>query len=275
VGRGTIETVLLGADASEEFALVAGFAAGLRGAGVKRVVVGHVLDASGVEGPVVAASADAMRETLAERAAPVRNAGLEVEVRIGTGETTAALLRMAQEANVDAVVSGTHRKSLVDRLAIGSVSEALATSASIPVILVPYSILEAAEDPAAVAAGMGECVLVPTDFSAAAGRALERACALASHAGGLVRLIAVVPDNGRPTPALEDLSTRCKARGVRTSFVRREGDPAAEVVAEGHAAKITSIVMGTRGRTAVGEALLGSVSMSVVREAEWPVMIVP
>lgn len=275
MGKGILETVLLGADASEEFGLVVKFAAGLPALGVTKVVAAHIVEAAGVEGPVVAASADAMRAKIGELVQPMRDAGLEVEVRIGAGEPSRALLQMACEERVDAIVSGTHAKSLTDRLMVGSVSEALTSGSDIPVLLVSYGALEQAEEPAALASSMTECILVPTDFSSAAGRALDRACCLSALRGGLVRLLAVVPDEARPTPAVEDLSTRCKARGVRTSFARRAGDPAEQILAEAVSAKATSIIMGTRGRSAVGEALLGSVSMSVVRESDIPVMIVP
>jgi nucleotide-binding universal stress UspA family protein len=270
-----METVLLGADVSKEFELVARFAAGLPATGVSRALVGHIVEPDADDPTAVAAKVDEMRGRIGAMVGSLRDAGMDVEVRVAVGEPTVELLQMAHEARVDAVVVGTHAKSVADRLTIGSVSEALANSARIPVLLVRYDVLRGDRDPAGIARAMGKLVLVPTDFSASAGRALDSACGLAHADGGIVRLIAVVPDGNRPTPALEDLGTRCKSRGVRTAFVRRAGDPAGEILAEAIAAGATSIVMGTRGRSAVGEALLGSVSMSVVREADCPVVIVP
>ena len=54
----------------------------------------------------------------------------------------------------------------------------------------------------------------------------------------------------------------------------REGDPDIEVVAMGEKVGAGLIVMGSRGRGGVRQALMGSVSDSVVRYAHCPVLVI-
>lgn len=269
MGMSGIDTVLLPTDLSEEFDLMLRFAEGLPGSGVSRALVGHIVRDAG------APKAGAARARLEERVARLRDAGLPVDVRVADGEPTEALLQMAREENADAVIVGTHGKSVEERLSEGSVSAALAMGAHLPVALVRFDMLDGSGGVAEVASALGEMILVPTDFSASASRAQAFACRLAHTSGGIVRLLTVVSDGKRPTPALEDLRARCKAQGTRTSRVVRVGEPSDEILAESLACEATSVVMGTRGRSPAGEELLGSISMSVARSITCPLVIVP
>lgn len=269
-----IETVLLPADPSDELELVARFAAGLGGMGIRKVVVAHVVDGPAIDSPDAAERADAAREQIGPLVEPLRDAGLETEVRISAGKRAAALLQMAHEEEVDAVVAATHGKGVAERVFLGSISEALASQSRIPVMLARYEALRHAVEPFEIASGYGNLILVPTDFSAASNRALEVAMSVVARTSGAVRLLTVTSSGSRPAPALEDLAARCKARGVRVSFRVRSGDPAEEIINELEASNATGIAMGTRGRTALEEALLGSVSLRVARQASCPVVIV-
>jgi len=60
----------------------------------------------------------------------------------------------------------------------------------------------------------------------------------------------------------------------RVDFVRREGRPVDEILAQAGRDEIDQIVMGSRGRSGVKRLLLGSVAESVVRRADVPVNIV-
>lgn len=62
------------------------------------------------------------------------------------------------------------------------------------------------------------------------------------------------------------------ALGVETKML--EGVPAAAIIGFAEASAQDLIVMGTRGRTGLGHALLGSVAEKVVRSAPCPVLTV-
>ena len=128
-----IRSVLIPADFTPQFDLVVRFCVGLPALGVRRVVLGHVVDVSGMEGPVMAAEVDRAREEVREAAAPLKAAGIDVEVRVATGsEPSEELLGLAVDAQVDAIVCGSHGKGTMERLIAGSVSEEVIVNAEVP-----------------------------------------------------------------------------------------------------------------------------------------------
>lgn len=279
-----IRTVLIPADFTPDSGLLLRFASGLRTLGVSRAVVVHVVDASGLEGPVIAAKVDAARAELAALVAPLREAGLDVEVRIPTGEPERELLALAAEACVDAIVIGTRGQSVRDAFfAGGSVSERVALGADVPVMLVRYPLLRNVADPAKLAAGFAHKLLVPTDFSATAQRAFDAAVHLPAAAISMLRIMFVLPDEtgerAQRTEAgaefqLRNLAGVAKESGIAAQAVIGRGAPEKAILAEIDESRITGVVVGTRGRTLFAKAVLGSVSMTLVRQASCPVMIV-
>ena len=74
-----------------------------------------------------------MRTLLAEQQArPAR-----VEPKIVTGDPRAAILELARSGDYDLVVIGTHGRSGLTRLLVGSVAEAIVRQSACPVITVP------------------------------------------------------------------------------------------------------------------------------------------
>jgi nucleotide-binding universal stress UspA family protein len=136
-------------------------------------------------------------------------------------------------------------------------------------------------------------VLVPTDFSAGAERALDQAVALAQRCGSTIRLLHCYR---LPTELeLAYLSEHFEdwEEGIRAGVARQLDEVAARVagggltvtreLARGHAAteivraastNADLIVMGTLGRTGMAHLLLGSVAERTVREAHCPVLVV-
>lgn len=272
-------TVLVPTDLSAAQEGVMRFCTGLSELGISRVVCCHVVDATGLEGPVIAAKVDSARVSLQRAVEPMRAAGLEVEVRVPTGDPERELLLIAAEEHIDAVVCGSSGKNAADRLFVGSVSERLARDGGIPSLTLRYDMLRAAEDPAELARRFGRMLLVATDFSGTAARALNMALAIPKRALGSVRLLTV--SSGAPAEdaeaeeALKKLVAVAKGRGVHATPVIGHGKPERAILAEIDESGITGVVVGSRGRTILQEALLGSVSMTLVRQAPVPVLIVP
>lgn len=137
-------------------------------------------------------------------------------------------------------------------------------------------------------------ILVPTDFSPHAQKALEWAVFLAStHEAEIVLLHVVAPASAMWAPDVEverkieedlaELWTRTEARLKTEASTLREkgrevlplvvrGQPFREIceVAKGHAVDL--IVMGTHGRTGLEHVWLGSVAERVVRQAPCAVL---
>ncbi len=271
-----IRSVLLHTDIrSPEAPMVLGLAEGLRQIGVERVVLANVVDASGMEGPVIAARVDHVRGLLREAASPLRQAGYDVEIRTPTGDAESELIALSAEAGVDAILSGSHGKSNLERLFMGSVSEALAARATVPNIIVRFDLITASDDVAAPMRDLCRTLVVPTDFSEAADRALDLALGLPSECTKRIVLVHVEDGAGDVDIRLRARADQARATGIDAVYVARRGDVARSVLAEVVSHAATCVIVGTRGRTPWEEVVLGSVSLTLLREAPCPIVIVP
>jgi len=70
-----------------------------------------------------------------------------VDRRVEEGEPEDEILRVAQESNADLIVMGTHGRTGLDRLLLGSVAEQVVRQASCPVMTVKTPIPAAAASP--------------------------------------------------------------------------------------------------------------------------------
>jgi len=141
-----------------------------------------------------------------------------------------------------------------------------------------------------------QSILVPTDFSADAEKALETACELAEqfdaklfviHAYRLAIPIASPMGGGYALPPgfFEEIRAQAKAqvekltqqltdRGLDVTGFAVERPPSLAIVEEAEKLKTDLIVMGTRGLTGIKHVALGSVAERVVRNAHCPVLTV-
>jgi len=74
---------------------------------------------------------------------------------------------------------------------------------------------------------------------------------------------------------LEELAQRLSADGIAATPLLVRGPTVEKILAEAERVDARWIVVGTHGRGAVLEALLGSVSHDVLRKAARPVLVVP
>ena len=278
-----LRTVLLPVDFADETALVIAFARGLPALGVRRVVLAHVVARDG-EAPL-AARVDEARATMQEMSAALESAGLGVEIRVGMGDPVDGLGAIAAEVQVDAAVYGSHAKSIADQLLVGSVSERLIRDADVPQFVVRFDLLRTLADPAALVPHFGEKLVVATDFSLAASRAFMRVIDLPKGVVKHVFLLHALDPalSGEKLRRAEEgaefhmrnLQAMSAQQGITASVSIRQAPPEHAVLAELDERRATGVVVGTRGRNAIQEALLGSLSMTLLRQASCPIMIVP
>jgi nucleotide-binding universal stress UspA family protein len=81
----------------------------------------------------------AVAEDLEEFFDPVRKAGLALHVSVRRGDCVAQILEQARQTGADVIVMGTHGRSGLERLVLGSVTEGVARESSTPVLIVPSS----------------------------------------------------------------------------------------------------------------------------------------
>jgi nucleotide-binding universal stress UspA family protein len=202
-----------------------------------------------------------------------------------SGQPAKVIVDYASAIQADLIVMGTHGRSGVAHLLLGSVAERVVRAAIAPVLTIRT----------APATSVTQ-ILVPTDFSATADAALEYAFLLATRFGASVQLLHVLDDpfvtDGFTAEAyiaeaptlrtamLQDAQARLKHRAE----TREGGVTVTSEVLFGHGAKtiaeyaaerdVDLIVMGTHGRTGVAHLLLGSIAERLVRTAPCPVLTV-
>ncbi len=68
-------------------------------------------------------------------------AGQKARVEVAEGDPVGVILTRAAEFEADLIVMGTHRRTGLSRLLMGSVAEGVLRRAPCPVVLIPFSIL--------------------------------------------------------------------------------------------------------------------------------------
>jgi len=134
-------------------------------------------------------------------------------------------------------------------------------------------------------------VLVPTDGSAHAMKAVERAIEMAESVGAEITLMSVayyakddldemppyVQDKleAEAASALKKAAAYCESRGVKVEMVLETGlVPANNIIRRATEGKFDRIVMGSAGLTALERVLMGSTAAKVVAHAPCEVTVV-
>ena len=140
-------------------------------------------------------------------------------------------------------------------------------------------------------------ILVPTDGSIAAQKAAKYAVDLAKQLKASVIVLSVidmrsfmghtVPAMGDTVPAgktslseaakgyAEEIKKLCDKNGVRSKTVITAGHPVEDIVKEAERAKVSLIIMGSHGRSALAAMVLGSVTYGVIHnDTKIPVTVV-
>lgn len=227
----------------------------------------------------------------------VSSYGIEVVPRLETGDASAVLLELSEEAEL-MVVGSRGRGGFVGRL-LGSVSSALPAHAKCPTVVIPLRTAGRLQD-CGVAAPPGstdprdveQVVLVGVDGSeqgrAASLAAAEEArrmglplhilCALAPLSGSLAWVPA--PMDVEALHADINASLRAGRAWLKSHFPDVEmtvelvdGVPSEVLIQRSGAVEL--MVLGTRGRGGFAGMLLGSTSQNVLHHARGPVLVVP
>lgn len=280
-----LRSIIVPTDLGPDSAAVVRFSAGLHRIGIRRALLAHVVEASGMEGPVIAHTLDKARAQLAGFTDPLKASGIDVELRVVTGDPASEIVVLAEHSNVDALVCGTHAKTALTKLFSGSVSEDILSRSSQIALLARYDVLRKAPDAKRIGEDFGKRLVVPIDFSASSTRAALAVTQFPADAVGKVLLMHVVD----PSISAEQfeltkqgaefqLASVCQMlseSGMEAECVVRQGEPTKTILAELKAQDATGVVTGTRGHTGLQEAVLGSTSMALIRQGTCPVMIVP
>lgn len=252
------------------------FACGLHRQGVRELLVAHVVDGTGLEFPVVVRTVERAREKLLRMVEPYSSCGMKIEVRVVMGTVFREISALVHQANVDVICCGTEGKSFVDYLFAGSVSEDLALKGDERTMTVRWDLVSTKEQAGELASGFARRLVVPTDFSASSMRAVMSAFERPAEALGTVHLLHVADgDTADAEAQMRGLVAMAAEYGADTVTEIRTGDPAQTILDYVREIDASGIITGRRGRGALGKALVGSVSLRLMKDAPCPVVIQP
>lgn len=220
---------------------------------------------------------------LSERSDVIKRRGVSVDVSVERSVAAwEAIVDKAEAIGADLIVMGTHGRTGVGKLLLGSVAEQVVQHAGCNVVTVGKD--------AKVAEGTAgfDPILVPVDFADYSEKAIEVAKQIVTkdgklvvqhvvstpihpsfYAGGVTQMFELDPE--LPNRIREQLAKLYDGPG---ELVVTEGTPAEEILKTADEHDVQMIVMGTRGLSGLDHVLLGSVTERVMRKAKVPVLAV-
>ena len=125
-------------------------------------------------------------------------------------------------------------------------------------------------------------ILCAIDLEKASDRAFDRALSLAVIGQAKLFILHAVPPKvpfskraGERLAYLTELRERAAAAGVKVRVDEQHGDPVRHIVLTANARKVDIVILGSNRRRGWRRFREGSVAERVLRQATWPVLIVP
>jgi nucleotide-binding universal stress UspA family protein len=230
---------------------------------------------------------------LAAQQAHLAAEGLGVSVVVVADEPVAAILHAVVQHGVDLIALCTHGMTGVRHLVFGSVAESVLQRSRTPLLIVrgPHPrertslqrLLVPIDDPAQaepVLAFLQEARLaagaqVTLLHTMAPDLVAEPAMLSSTRIAEISRQAAQesAPQTAQAEAALLALGQRYLP-AERARVVLRTGLADEEILSEARAEEVDLIVMGTHGRHGIDRILHGSVAMSVLKQAEMPILLI-
>lgn len=186
---------------------------------------------------------------------------------VGPGSASRGLHELAEETHPRLLVAGSSEHAAIGRIAPGSTVENLLHGAPCPVAVAPRGYRDRQQEI--------QCLAVAYDATPEADHALDFAIEAAGRRGATLRLVAVAD---AASDDLQDRLDKAAARvpeGVKTTTEVVTARDVVKTLADLPGERPDVLVCGSRGYGAVRQVLLGSVSNRLVRNAAYPVVVVP
>jgi nucleotide-binding universal stress UspA family protein len=219
-------------------------------------------------------------DTATDRAA---ERGVETVSAVLQGDPELTIVDYADEHDVDLICMPTHGRTGLSRVLLGSVTERVVTTATVPVMVVtPDDDVEFVYPP--------RRILVPMDGSRAAELALASAIDLAREVGAGLHLLHVVETASlgfdvRSVVASDDLDARAESILSEAVAAADEAgvEPTVRSIAYGRPYReirsyvaehdVDLVAIGSHGETDFSRSVLGGVTTKIVRSSSTPVLL--
>jgi len=237
-------------------------------------------------------AAQPMLDEVRQRWQPVLKS--EPATEMATGDPADVILRVAERRGCRLIAMASHGRGALGRLAFGSVTDRVARTSSIPVLVIRPKDEKPKVEPVSI-----RRIVIPHDGSELADEALPLATELATQLSVPVHVVRAVnpaaavppaPLTAGPYPAelyqqiademiadaessVQEVSKRLERAGLQVTTAVVEGP--AVIAIEDALTEGDLIVMTSHGRSGIARWLLGSVAEKLIRTAPVPVVLVP
>ena len=176
------------------------------------------------------------------------------------------IVHLASKNNVYMIIMGTHGRSEMKRLMMGSVTAKVIGHASCNILVLPLN-------------AKVECknVLIAIDGSKYSEAAASEALGIAKRCGSSLIVLSVALSDAELT-ATEDnvnkVSEAAAKEDIKTTSIVTKGKPYESIIETAKQKEVDVIVVGSHGRTGLARLLMGSVAERVIGLSESAVMVV-
>jgi nucleotide-binding universal stress UspA family protein len=213
--------------------------------------------------------------------------GSPLDILVVEGAPVKTIVSEASRIGADLIVMSTHGRGGFERLFLGSVTERVLRTTTLPVLTVPPPV-------ETVGTVTYKSIVCPVEFSDASMRAVEYAFALAEETDAHLTLLHVLEVLVSSLPSgeaasltipeyLQRIEDQARARlsavvpvNVRDWCTPEErilsGKPSERILEIARETRADLIVMGVHGAGVLNRRLLGSTTHHVLREAQCPVL---
>jgi nucleotide-binding universal stress UspA family protein len=219
-------------------------------------------------------------------------AGLSGQTHMRVGIPSQQIHTFAESSGADLVVLGTHGRTGLEHVLLGSTAERVVRIAPCPALSVKAHRPEASGTVPLEAGVTIRRIVVPIDFSDCSLDALEFAVQFNKPFGAAITLLHVLEpvaygldftlippkewkhQKERVVARLGELTAALSDNGVKADHVLRSGLPPDSIVGFVHERGFDLMIMGTHGRSGLSHLLSGSVAGAMLRLAPCPVLTV-
>jgi nucleotide-binding universal stress UspA family protein len=199
----------------------------------------------------------------------------EAEMIVAENQTVPAILLTAEEKKADMIVMGTHGRSGINRLMLGSVTEKVLHETDRPVLTVREK--KGAAELSRVSIRQ---VLCPVNYTEVALKALEHAVGISKCFEAELLVLHVIESHSTDIKEKDEHGRLCawipdRIRS-RCSFkeVVRRGDAAEQIIEAASSAGCDMIVLGAQHKRFHDTTVIGTTTLRVTRHAPCPVLTV-
>jgi nucleotide-binding universal stress UspA family protein len=207
------------------------------------------------------------REHLESIKARASKEGVDCEIVVHRGdEPYQNIVDEAAKNKVSMIIVGTHGRTGLKRLMMGSVTGKVIGHAPCNVLVVPLN-------------AKIECknILMATDGSKYSEAAASQALGIAKRCGGSLTVISVASSDAEILSAedyVKEVSELAKKEGIKTDGLAVKGKPYEAIIETSKKKRADLIVVGSHGRTGLERLLMGSVTERVIGHSESAVLVV-